>query len=93
MRQKIIWTDINERDAPREQEIKIWKRLRRLNKIWDSFNSSSRRREGIQLGKDNVWRDNSWEFPELFQDRFRNSYEAKQCKQKGTYCYIHHREF
>ena len=50
MRQKIIWTDINEREAPREQEIKIQKRLR-LNKIWDSFNSSSRRREGIKLSK------------------------------------------
>ena len=62
MRQKIIWKDINEREAPREQEIKIQKRLRRLNKIWDSFNSSSRKREGIKLGKDNVWRDNGWEF-------------------------------
>ena len=62
MRQKIIWTGINEREAPSEQEIKIQKRLRRLNKIWDSFNSSSRKREGIKLGKDNVWRDNGWEF-------------------------------
>ena len=64
MRQKIIWTDINERETPREQEIKIQKRLR-LNKIWDSFNSSSRRREGIKLSKDNVWRDNGWEFSRL----------------------------
>ena len=32
-------------------------------------------------------------FPDLFQDRFRNSYESMQCKQKGICCYIHHREF
>lgn len=32
-------------------------------------------------------------FPELFRDRFKSSYESKQCKQREIYSQIHHTEF
>lgn len=56
------------------------KRLRRLNKIWDSFNSSSRRREGIQLGK--IMFEEITACPELFQDRFRSLMKPSNVNKK-----------